>query len=125
MRKVKQVKPTNCDRCNAKFVQDGVGTGYGRFGDETLCYDCMDKQTIEDMKRTGERVLYLSGDEVINWTGTIRFKVLSKNQSPHTAFGHPSTRRHVTFFGPDGKHWYGDQYGSWSELCYCKRYKNQ
>lgn len=104
------------------------GTGYAIVREEgsekKVCYDCCAKRDIVEMIETGRIVLYLAkrdtGWAVTNWPGTLSFRVRFNRTGRHNIAG---VREDVWFTGPDGREWWGVNYGYNTQLCHCKRLK--
>lgn len=105
-----------------------VGTGMGRYFDadgneRTCCEDCGAARQRDEMIRTGTINLYLvrniaGKDEVTDWTGKLRFDAGPIRVGRHNFAG----RRYDTWFtGPDGRTWWGVQYGDNSQVIRCRR----
>lgn len=121
----------NCVHCGAvKPVQESGGTGYAcREDGSKICYECcavLDKQTLILEGNSRKLPLYLSEDsegwKVSNWPGTLIFRLGKRVQrGKHNIAG---SRIDVWFSGPDGKRWWGVQYGKWTQIIHCRRVKN-
>lgn len=103
-------------------------TGYGVMPDgKKHCYDCCGEMDREFMVREGKMVLYLTDREVTNWPGTLKFKCYHKREGRHNI---ARVRYDVWFNGPDehgnmtGAKWWGVQYGNFTQICHCRRIKN-
>ena len=111
-----------CATCGAECIPEGCTTGYGqdRKG-RKHCFACCADRERASMVETGRAVLYLSvsGREVRDWAGQLRFSAMIKRGAHNIA----RTRRDAWFTGPDGYVWHGVQYGEWSEIVHCKRTK--
>jgi hypothetical protein len=71
------------------------------------------------MAQRGRIALYYTGDEVINWPGTLRIPVDYSSAGRHNIAG---TRTDVWFrFG--GAEWHGVTYGEMTQIVHCKRKK--
>lgn len=81
------------------------------------CYKCCAEQDKEQMRNENKIVLYLSGEHVTNWPGSLKIPVRYKKVGKHNMAG---TRVDVWFVFED-REWHGTQYGHDSELCYCKK----
>lgn len=112
---------TQCD-CGHIAESDGLGTGYGTYLDgKRYCYSCCALRELSDMQSTGKAVLYLTNEDISNWPGTLRFRILHKRVSRHN-WG--LKRRDVWFRIPQDNHlWHGYQIGDNSQLLHCKRTK--
>jgi hypothetical protein len=120
----------DCAKCGiVKPVQVSGGTGYAIQGDGSkVCYDCcaeLDKQTLILEGNSDKLPLYLSKDsegwKVSNWPGTLTFRPGKVQEGKHNIAG---SRTDVWFQGPDGKRWWGVQYGEWTQIIHCKRVKS-
>lgn len=112
-------------------------TGYGTDPEtgKRYCYACCADQDREDMLETGRATLYLSQENsgvlrleggrghgtVSNWPGSLKFPAYIK-RGRHNIAG---TRYDVWFKGPDGKTWHGVQYGDNTQICHCRRTKQE
>lgn len=116
------MKTFTCFECGRTLpVKSSGGTGYARDNsNRAICYDCCADRDRETMEETGRIALYLTGREIINWPGTLRFPVRHSRLGRHNLSG---TRTDVWFQGPDGAEWHGVQYGKFSQICRCKRLK--
>lgn len=113
-----------CARCNKEIVKpaNSCGTGYGEFDGKKYCYPCcgeVEKQKLMNISGNEKYILYLSGDEVINWCGTLRIRPRRVKTGLHNI---ARTRTDV-WFTVDGKRFHGTQYGDFSELLYIKSVK--
>lgn len=96
------------------------GTGYAvdREG-RKFCYQCCAAEDRRQMATTGRATLYLTGNELTNWPGSLRIPVRAKSRGRHNIAG---SRTDVWFtFGGHG--WHGVQYGDNTQLAHCKRLK--
>jgi hypothetical protein len=114
-----------CHRCKNEIQEtdSSITTGYGNDKDgNPICYPCWGEIDKEWMVKHGKITLYLTRgnneDVVCNWPGSLMFLVKRLRTGRHNIAG---TQTHVWFTGPEGKTWWGRQYGRWSELCHCKR----
>ena len=68
-----------CFICNSKLIATGLGAGYARDSkNNKICYECCakeDKKNLLNLSKKEKYILYLSGDYVTNWPGTLKFKV--------------------------------------------------
>ena len=97
-------------------------TGYGTFNGKRHCYDCCANNEKKWMIEKGRTALYLMQYddkpwEVTDWSGKLRFKVTSRRVGRHN-WG--LKRYDVWFTGPDGRLWWGVQYGDNTQLVHCK-----
>lgn len=111
-----------CSSCWQQLpVQTNGGTGYGvSHEDGLICYSCCGKRDTDDMKETGRAVLYLSGNEVTNWPGTLRFPISHIKRSFHNFAGRNG--RADFWFTALGKTWHGVNIGN-SQIARCKALK--
>lgn len=96
-------------------------SGYGQNGNKTYCYDCIATLDAAQMNLDGHSKrlpLYLQGDEVTNWPGSLRFKVVDRTQGRHNI---ARTRVDVWFHDKDGNTWHGVRYGEMTDVVHCKR----
>ena len=74
------------------------------------------------MRDTGRAVLYLTegadGAVVTDWPGVLKFPVRYKRTGSHNRAG---KRVDGWFTGPDGREWWGVNYGHNSQTCHCRR----
>ena len=117
----------HCCECGQdKAHESDVSTGYAITADgHKVCFACCavrDRQTMIDTGHSKNLPLYLSGKEVTNWPGTLRFEVFGHRTSRHNVAG---VRQDVWFHGPDGHMWHGVQIGRWTQVCHCRRTKDR
>lgn len=117
--------------CGHKATPSQSTTGFGL--DEngnTLCYACCAERDRKSMRETGQRVLYLTRETtsetlktyrhyVTNWPGSLKIQVYYSKTGRHNM----ARKRTDVWFTFEGYVWHGTQYGSGSDLCYCKRTK--
>jgi len=79
-----------CDCClqTRPVNTSPVGTGYGYTSNaedaKTICYECLDKLQIEDLKdRSRPFVGYLSQNQITSWTGGELMRVVSSLALKH------------------------------------------
>lgn len=117
-----------CSVCKVKHIHNQkFSTGYAlNEKDEKICYTCCGIIDKDYMEKHGHIVLYLVETDgkhfVTNWPNTLRFPVPYVRKGSHNIAG---TRRDFQFKDHTGKLWYGTQYGEWSDIARCRRYKNQ
>lgn len=63
-------------------------------------------------------VLYLSGNEITNWPGSLRIRA-SVTEGRHNMAG----VQRFAYFTFEGRRWYGRQVGDFSQLCHCRELK--
>jgi hypothetical protein len=104
-------------------------TGYGvDSGGRKWCYACCAARDKRRMTQTGRATLYLVDSQasvgraftVQNWSGSLCFPVTYCRKGAHNM---ARTRYDVWFTGPDGKPWYGVQYGDNTQILHCRRVK--
>lgn len=114
----RQIKPT----------ADSGGTGYGKSGNDLICYDCCGRRDRWSMQAGEPITLYFTHGglafgkpesnppAITNWPGTMRFPVQS-----YRRFRHPFTREAYcgSFYGPDGKLWRFKNIGD-SQIAHCR-----
>ncbi len=116
-----------CSQCGEEIVPEkGAGTGFACDGkDRVVCYKCYAVQDEAFMKKHGRISLYLTTSagrqEITNWPGSLRIPVRYSKEGGHNI---ARVRRDV-WFNFDGYLWHGIQYGTNSELCYCRRTKQR
>ena len=114
-----------CDICQNTKWYDGIGTGYGNFNNQKVCYDCcanMDKKAIEESSRFTFYLTQENGKSFVgNWPGTLKFKVDYLRKGNHIA----GIRYDIWFTDHKGKRWHGITYGDNTQICHCKRIKNE
>jgi len=136
-----------CAKCGqTKPVETRIGVGYAIAGETTktelphrdkatwidtvgvtICYDCCAEIDRETMRRDGKHTgLYLRCRhpdgvplEVVNWPGSLRFKVQHYTVGNHN-IGHV---QHNVWFEFEGQKWWGRQVGTWNEICRVRRVK--
>ncbi|HEC72600.1 MAG: hypothetical protein ACTSW7_00590 [Candidatus Thorarchaeota archaeon] len=129
---MKKVKAFECPICKKTkpISTSGVGTGYGKnVAGETICYDCcgkLDLQRMEDAK-PGDRVhLYLNTEKhprvVSNWPGSLKLNCYASSNGSHNIAG---TREDVWFGNDEIGHWWGVQYGEYTQICHCTKLKRR
>jgi len=105
---------------NIKPKQKDGGTGYAiNSKNKKICYECCAIEDKRYMKKDGKIVLYLSGNEITNWSGTLRFDIIESKESMHN-WG--LTRTDVWFFF-EFQIWHGYSIGDNTQICHCKRTK--
>ena len=125
-----------CSVCNQtkSRPENSFGTGYGIDKDgNKVCYDCCAVKDWESMREDGRITLYLVNidltkprlyqnpdAEVVNWPGTLRFKVVGLRRGKHNI---ARFRYDAWFKDKDGRLWHGVQYGGNTQLIHCKRLK--
>lgn len=122
------VKKKECD-CGHTAIPKGCTTGYGTDPEtgETHCFACCALRDRAAMVEDGRATLYLCDGEpgqrstVTNWPGTLRFEVNARCNGRHNI---ARVRYDVWFRGPDGKPWWGVQYGDNTQICHCRRVKS-
>jgi hypothetical protein len=96
-------------------------TGYGTDKNgKTYCYDCCAKSDMEVMRKYKAIDLYLSGEYVTNWPGSLKIKVGYQRKGKHNIAG----SRVDVWFTFEGTQWHGVQYGEWTQICHCKQIKS-
>ena len=111
-----------CIECGSS----GPSFGYRSEDEKPICYACCARLDAEAMIRDGEIYLYLVGDEVINWPGSLRFGVIERRESRHACWAHRHRMRGYVprvdfwFVGPDRRRWHGVVRGD-MDLARCKR----
>lgn len=113
-----------CHTCGAPFIARDCLPGYGidAHGNRH-CYACCGKRDEAEALATGRFTGYLVSvdsrdDQVTNWPGTLRFKVLRRSYGEHNL---ARTRTDVWFRDREGREWHGVQLGENSELVRCRR----
>jgi len=113
----------DCGHTASPHSEHTTGTCHTKAGLE-ICWDCAALGDTGRMLKDGNSnrlPLYLNGKgEVINWPGTLRFKVFNIRMGRHNI---GRTRTDVWFVGPDSYVWHGVQIGDWNEVCHAKRTK--
>lgn len=120
------------------LVNGSGGTGYAIDKNRhKVCYDCCAKRDSADMVKTGKGYMYLHWPHnepsrailsptrennifLTNWPGTLKIPVGSAQKGRHNIAG---SRYSVWFTGPDGKPWFGVQYGENTQICHVRRLK--
>lgn len=111
----------NCALCSARFVADGIATGYATRADGVrICYSCAGDAERDAMRADGRALLYLDENKkfVTNWTGAIALPLLNGiiKKSRHNMGA-----RLDFWFIFDGYIWHGKQIGSHNTIAHCKR----
>ena len=87
-------------------AEDYLTTGYGIDKDgKRFCYACCADRDRAEMVRTGKAMLYLSGNTVSNWPGSLKFVASYVKKSKGWGFGREYPIETGYFTGPDGKPW--------------------
>lgn len=114
-----------CDDCHQIITHIGHGgTGYGTFGDKTVCYGCCGERDRREFLESDRWTFYLSrvGQDwyVGNWPGTFKIGVNNFRRGRHNIAG---TRCDVWFYDERGRCWWGVNYGNFTQIVHCKRLK--
>ena len=114
----------HCVDCKSdKTHESDFTTGYAVLENEDkICYECAGKRDRQYMIDKGKICLYLDGDKVSNWPGSLTFKARNIQKGCHNMAG---SRYDFWFAGPDGHVWHGVQYGDNTQIAHCKRTKNK
>ncbi len=100
----------------ATVLEDGI--------EKKVCYDCVAERDRAEMKDRGRILLYLTKNQdgwtVSNWPGTLKFRAREHRTGRHNMAG---IREDVWFIGPDGREWWGVNYGHNTQLCHCCQLK--
>jgi hypothetical protein len=114
-----------CARCRKiQPTESNSGTGYGyphnpegEYMDKLHCYACCGQTDKLAMLRDGKATMYLTGEKLTNWPGSLSFQVQYTRK-----LNHPFSRRAVIayFRGPDGKQWSAKNIGD-TEIAHCRR----
>ena len=95
-------------------------TGYGTdLEGKTFCYDCAALQEKAFMVKEGKTILYLTGSEITDWPGHLRFKAHVQKGNHNIA----GVRYDAWFTDHTGARWHGVQYGNNTQIIHCKRLK--
>ena len=127
------------DNCKRQLpITPGLTTGYGRNSDNELyCFRCCGESDREYMENHNRVTLYLTtlpgtirryGSgltefkqfEVGNWPGTMLFRTFDHSHGRHNIAG---SRVDVWFLDHTGRRWWGVQYGELTQLCHCRKLK--
>lgn len=112
---------TLLDCGHAPSPHSDLTTGYGTDRDgKTHCYACCAETDRKAMIETGRATLYLTGKELTNWPGSLRFPAGYVRKGRHNI---ARVRYDAWFTGPDGKPWHAVQYGDSTQIAHCKRVK--
>jgi hypothetical protein len=99
-------------------------TGYGTDNNgKTWCYECIAEKDRDAMIRDGNSrslPLYLSGDKITNWPGSLKFEARGIRKGRHNI---ARTQTRAYFNGPDGHVWTGVCVGEWTEVFHARRTK--
>ena len=106
-----------CCVCGKSIHGDGIGTGHGidEHGNK-VCYECCGKRDAEQLAALEPGTpmyLYLSGEYVTNWPGTLKIRIIGQRTGRHNIAG---TQTNV-WFRYGGRNYHGTQYGNDSEIC--------
>lgn len=88
---------------------------------KVICWDCAAMGDLGRMLKDGNSrrlPLYLHGDNVSNWPGTLSFPVMGQRKGYHNI---GRTRTDIWFVGPDAHIWHGVSIGEYTEIVHCKR----
>lgn len=97
-----------------------ITNGYGTTADgKRHCYDCCAEQDRQQMRETGRATLYLAGENVTNWLGSLKIRVMRQTEGRHNIAG----VRYDVWFRFEGESWHGTQYGDFTQIVHCKRIK--
>jgi len=131
--------------CGHKPSEHGpYTTGYGTDAKgKTRCYDCCADVEREWMREHGNTTLYLapakrkaedeakmvtgqsrdtSGEwKVTDWPGKLSIPVDRISKGRHNIAG----VRYDVWFRFEGRRWHGVQYGDWTQICHCRRLKEE
>lgn len=105
---------------------DKFTTGYGESDGKKYCWVCCAKDEREAMQKTGRAELYLSFNKtdyhgkVTNWTGYLSWPCKVK-VGKHNIAG----VRYDVWFEAEGGVWHGVTYGNSTQVCHCKRLKQE
>jgi len=117
-----------CFTCGKTITNDRPHiTGYGIDKDNNkICYTCCANDDRQQMRDTGKITLYLTGTpsqgfKLTNWPGSFEIRPTSYHLGRHNI---ARTRTDVWFVF-DGYWWHGVQYGEFTQLCHCKKTKQQ
>lgn len=125
-------EPTILDCGHPPSPHESFTCGYGVDKDrKTFCYACCAENDKKAMVEDGRAALYLVSNKdhrsnveyyVTNWPGSLKFQVYHHRVGKHNIAG---SRIDAWFKGPDGFVWHAKQYGTMSDVCYCKRTKGR
>ena len=118
-----KIKDNNyCAICGAAFIANGIATGYGvNNAGYKICYNCcgdIDKKNLSDLQPGDKMYLYLCGNYVTNWPGTLKINCYVKEGYHNIA----RVQRSI-WFSFNGKNYFGKQYGNFQDICTVKRIK--
>lgn len=125
-----------CGQCGeVKPAKGKVGPAYGMKERDNpqqkpICFDCCGVNDKADMVNSGKATLYLTETKegnntkrtVTNWPDSLTFPVIHYWAGRHNI---ARIRHNVNFVGPDGFVWYGVTYGNETQICHCKRTKEE
>ena len=104
-----------------------ITRGYGTDAQgRKLCYDCCAERDKKEMRETGRIVLYLTENPntspaVSNWPASLKINVSCLKKGRHNMAGN----RYDVWFYFEGREWHGVQYGDNTQICHCRRMKEQ
>lgn len=103
---------------------NGIAHYYDGDGvNRSCCYACAADRLRKKMNFSGlTSELYLSNNEVTDWTGLLRFRVIESRIGRHNFTG---KRYDVWFTDHEGRRWWGVTYGDNTEVCHCQRLKGR
>jgi len=135
---MKKTTSFTCEVCHKEISQEheDFTTGYATNDKkEKICYACCaeaDKQFMRDNNKITlyliKRYLYPESTTnkaynyfVTNWPGSLEIKCYYSDKGKHNIAG----TRYDVWFKFEGYVWHGVQYGENTQLCHCKKTKQQ
>ncbi len=108
--------------CGHNAIPSGPSTtGYGTDkSGKTSCYECCAELDKKYMREHGRLTMYDCDDEVTNWPGSLKFKVVGRKTSYHNF----ARTRHDFWFVFEGMWWHGYRCGDMTQIAHCKRTKD-
>jgi hypothetical protein len=119
------MKTFKCYVCKeTKEVTTGITTGYGYDKhNHKVCFECCgenDKKELTNLKPGQKFFLYLTGNKLTNWPGTLEINNLHVRKGHHNI----ARTRYDVWFVFSGNTYHGVQYGENTQVCHITRVKN-
>jgi hypothetical protein len=86
-----------------------------------FCYHCCGEIDKETMRTEGKIILYYDGNKLFNWPSTLIIIPIFTKKGKHNK----AKTRFDIYFKFEDTNWHGIQYGSSSQLTYCKKLKHK
>ena len=112
---------SKCGKTKVSFSTFTTGYGVDRSTNKPVCYACCAEDDKKQMREKGKIMLYLSGDKVTNWPGSLSFPVQYQTKGRHNI----ASTRYDVWFNFEGKVWHGVQYGDMTQIVHCAATKGR